>query len=80
MGLREALDAARPSKRADRCRICTLIDTLPQEDSAYLAEAIRPGSGVSFRQLVQALEMEYGESNLYHSAKHHRYVCDGGKA
>ena len=76
MTFAQALDETPQTGRAMRCRICQLIDTLPEPDATDLATAMRPESGIGPKRLTEALALE-GYPDMYHSVKHHRYICVG---
>lgn len=76
MAFKDALDGRQRSNRAERCRVCVLIEELPEPDASDLAHAIRVGSGYGLKRVVDALDAEYPDPlGWYHSAKHHRYIC-----
>jgi hypothetical protein len=74
MALKDALDEVTGRSKSTRCRVCLLIDTLPEPDAAILAASSEQGSGVALKHISDALALE-GHAGMYHAVKHHRYVC-----
>ena len=79
MGLKETLEGIQPGAgRGVGCAICALIESLPPDEAAALTAVTRKTRRVGPKPIAAALEAE-GYPGLYHSVKHHLYVCQAGR-
>lgn len=77
MGLKDALDAeAARSRSGPRCTVCTLLDTLPKDDAAALAEYLA-NPVVHGSMIARALTAEGHHVNASTVVRHRRGDCAG---